>query len=74
MVVVDEAGHRRVYVLDPALFAEPVPLESWLSLLVQNPRAQLADAYLTNRFTFQPSESHRHIMSWRSVEVLLRKL
>lgn len=69
IIVVDEGGQRGVWVLDPALFAEPVPLESWLALLVQNPRAKLNEVFLTNRFVFHPSHRFKNVTNWRVADL-----
>lgn len=68
IVVVSEGGVRRVWVLDPALFSEPVTVESWLSLLMQNPGAKLTDVFVTNRFVFHPKQRFLGVKRWRSVD------
>ena len=73
IVVVDEGEKRGVWVLDPALFSEPVPVETWLALLVQNPRAKLEEVFFTNRFVFHPRNKKLRLGTWRTVDLKLAR-
>ncbi len=69
VVVVKSGGKRAIWVLDPSLFSEPAPLESWMALLTQDSGAQLKEVFLTNRFVFHPDHAMHEIDSWRSVDL-----
>jgi hypothetical protein len=69
IVVVKGGAERSVWVLDPTLFTEPVPIESWLALLMQNPKAQLREIFLTKRFVFHPNHRENDLTTWRSVDL-----
>lgn len=57
VVAVDDGETRSLWVLDPALFNEPTPVDSWLSLLTDQPKSDLDQAYLTSRFFYHPKRS-----------------
>ena len=73
VIVIDDGEKRGVWVLDPSLFSEPVPIEGWLALLMQNPRAKLDDVFLTNRFVFHPNHKARRITNWREIDLKTAK-
>ncbi len=64
VIVVDDGTGRSVWVIDPSLFTEPVPLESWLAILTSHPKASLKNAYLTTRYVYHPSRKNKGIRTW----------
>lgn len=69
VIVIDDGLGRSVWVLDPLLFSEPVPIESWLALLTENSRSRLAEVFVTNRFVFHPNHKDQRIRNWRPVDM-----
>lgn len=68
-IVIDNGDRRSVWVLDPSLFSEPVPIESWLALLMQNSKSKLDEVFVTNRFVFHPNQKDLHISNWRPIDM-----
>lgn len=54
----DSEGNSRPYIVDPALFPEPVSRTAWLQRIFKDSPEQAvsgADVYFVSRFTFRPS-------------------
>lgn len=73
VIVIDDGQERSLWVLDPSLFAEPVPITAWLSVLTQAPRARLDDVFLTNRFVFHPNQKDMLMTNWRPQDMKTAK-
>lgn len=69
IVVIRTGAKLGIWVLDPALFSEPAPIENWLALLMQNPKAELKEIFLTNRFVMHPNHVPREINGWSSSDI-----
>lgn len=56
VVLVRKEGQIIPYVIDPSLFARPVPVSEWKAKLTQKPKTEITAQYFTNRFSYDPQD------------------
>ena len=56
IVLLNENGSHKPYVLDPSLFDRPVPVSEWISLQTDNMPARVKAIQVTKKFAFSPDK------------------
>lgn len=64
IIAVNDGAKVSAWVLDPALFNEPVPVDTWLGLLLQQKGSSLKETYFTSRFVYHPSKLAENTERW----------
>lgn len=69
IIAINDGAKVSAWVLDPALFNEPVPVNAWLGLLLQQRGSSLKETYFTSRFVYHPSRLAQNIDNWDQADL-----
>lgn len=69
LIKVRESGKTKLYILDPSLFDEPVPLEQWQDYMLKAEGSFQTYAYRRSRFHYTPKDKNENLDTYKEKDI-----
>ncbi len=69
VVLVKVNGKVNPYIIDPSLFDQPVPYETWRAKMLVKKKAVINSEYYTNRFAYDPDDKNSKYTDYQPAHV-----